>query len=89
MECRIMTVYEIPNINNCNVEEFGNPAIGYRITANNGWCIHTANHNENEYARVIAIPATYDMSTIEIVNISTLPDGSEIHGGTDNNVETV
>jgi hypothetical protein len=83
-----MTVYEIPNINNCNVEEIGSPAIGYRITAHSGWCIHTTAHNENEYARVIAIPATYDMSTIEIVDINTLPENAEIHGGNDNNVET-
>lgn len=76
-----MTVYEIPNIENCNVEPIGNPAVGYRITANEGWCIHTANHAETEFARVIAIPASYDMTTIQIVDVLTLPEGSEIHGG--------
>jgi hypothetical protein len=76
-----MTVYEIPNINNCRVDPLGNPVIGYTITANEGWCIHTTAHEVNEYARAIIIPITYDMSTIQILEIATLPEGSEIHGG--------
>ena len=76
-----MTVYEISNIENCDVYEIGNPVVGYRITANEGWCIHTANHEENEYARIIVVGVNYDMSTIQILEIATLPEGSEIHGG--------
>lgn len=83
-----MTVYEIPNINNCNVEEFGNPVSAYRITANNGWCIHTADHNENEYARVIIVGTDYDFTTVQILEISTLPEGYEIHGD-DNSTEVM
>lgn len=76
-----MTVYEIPNIEHCNVEPIGNPAIGYRVSTHEGWCIHTTAHEENEYTRAIAIRADYDMSTIEIVEIATLPEDAEIHGG--------
>ena len=81
-----MTVYEIPNIENCTIENVG--TIGYRITANDGWCIHTANHAENEYARVIIIRTDYNFSTIQILEIATLPEGSEIHGD-DNNHEVM
>lgn len=77
-----MTIYEIPNIENCTVREIG--TVGYQIIANDGWCIHTANHAENEYALMISIRADYDMSTIQIVEISTLPEDAEIHGGETN-----
>lgn len=83
-----MTIREIPNINNCNIEEFGNPVSAYRITANDGWCIHMEGHDDNEYTRVIIIGANDPaISTIEILEIATLPEGSEIHGGNDNDAE--
>lgn len=84
-----MTIYEIPGIENCTVTELGNPVVGYKIVANDGWCIHTSNHAENEYARLIGIRIDYDFSTIQILEIATLPEGSEIHGGNDNNTEVM
>lgn len=73
-----MTVYEIPNV---TVEQIGNPAIGYKITANEGYCIHLPTHQENEYATVIGVRATYDFSQVQVLLISDLPEGSEVHGG--------
>lgn len=84
-----MTVNEIPNIHNCTVDPLGNPVVGYTITANEGWCIHTANHEENEYARIIVIGVNYDMSTIQILEIATLPEGYEIHGDDSTNTEVM
>lgn len=84
-----MTVYEIPGIENCTVEEVGNPAIGYRVRANEGWCIHTANHAENEYAKIIIIRTDYDFSTIQIIDVNTLGPEAEIHGGNNDNTEVM
>lgn len=82
-----MTIYEIPNIEYCTVRAIG--TVGYQIIANDGWCIHTANHAENEYALMISIRADYDFSTIQILETATLPEGSEIHGGNDNETESI
>ena len=82
-----MTIYEIPNIEHCTIRAIG--AVGYQIIANDGWCIHTANHGENEYALMISIRADYDFSTIQILETATLPEGSEIHGENNNDVESM
>ena len=75
-----MTVYDIPNIDKCTVEELGNPVVGYRIRANDDYCIHTANHADNVFARIIIIGINYNMSTIQILPIADLPADAEIHG---------
>lgn len=85
-----MTINEIPNIEHCNVEPIGNPAVGYRISTYEGWCIHMEGHNDNEYTRAIVIGANDPaISTIEILEIATLPEGYEIHGGDNTNTETM
>lgn len=78
-----MTINDIQNV---TYETVGN-RIGYRITANSGYCIHLPTHEENEYATVILVPASYDFSTIQVLLISELPDGAEIHSGENNNTE--
>ena len=58
-----MKVNDIPNIEHCTVENFGNPTSAYRITANDGWCIYIG----EEPVTSVIIPINYDMSTIVIV----------------------
>lgn len=83
-----MTIYEIPNIENCTVTPIGNPPVIYKVTANAGWYIHfndgveeTANH----YKTVVGLNANYDFSLVEIVPESELPEGAEILGGNTEN----
>lgn len=86
-----MTVYEIPNIEHCTVEEIGSPAIGYRITAHTGWYIHLNDGNEdtaNVYKGAVALLANRDFSQVEIVPESELPEDAEILGGEDTDTET-
>jgi hypothetical protein len=73
-----MTVNDLQNV---TYESIGNPVVCYRITANEGYCIHLPTHEENSYARIIVVPASYDFSTIQVLPISELPEGAEIHGG--------
>jgi hypothetical protein len=74
-----MTVNDLQNV---RVENFGNPVSAHRITANDGYCIHTTAHEENQYTRVIIVPATYDFSTVQILLIADLPESNKIHGDT-------
>lgn len=76
-----MTINEIPNV---TYEPVG--TVGYTITANEGYCIHTPQHAENEYTTIIIVPVSYDFSTIEVLLITELPEGAEIHENK-NNVE--
>lgn len=78
-----MNVYEIPNINNCTVEEIGNPAVMYRIRANDGWYIHLNDGDEetaNFYKKTVALLATYPFEQVEIVAEADLPADAEIYG---------
>lgn len=75
-----MTVNDLQNV---RVENFGNPVSAHRITANEGYCIHTPAHAENQYARVIIVPATYDFSVVQVLLIADLPEDAEIHGSPD------
>lgn len=77
-----MTVYEIPNIEHCTVEEIGNPAIMYRINTNEGWVIKLPVYEENVYSRAVALRAAYDFSTVQILPISSLEVDYEINGDT-------
>lgn len=85
-----MTVYEIPNIENCTVESMASGRM-YRITANEGWYIHVngVEGNENLYKGAVILQATYDFSTVEIVPESELPEDAEICGSTTPDIETV
>ena len=81
-----MTVYEIPNINNCTVTPItsGGTVLGYRIITNEGWYIHYNDGNEesaNHYKTAALLLATYNFSLVEIIPESELPEGAEILGG--------
>lgn len=77
-----MTVYEIPNIEHCTVEEIGNPALMYRIRTNEGWVIHLPTYEDNVYSTVIALRNNYDFSTVQILPVSSLDGDYEINGDT-------
>lgn len=84
-----MSVYEIPNIEHCTVEEIGNPAVVYRIRSNEGWYIHLnddVEDTQNIWKTVVALLATTDFSIVEIRAEADLPEGAEICGGEDNEV---
>ena len=82
-----MTVYEIPNIEHCDVTMVG--TIGYRIVAHPGWYIYQADNipggteeNPTKIYRSIAILRTdYDFSLVEITAEEDLPSDAEICGG--------
>lgn len=81
-----MTVYEIPNIEHCTIEEIGNPVVGYRINSNEGWYIHLNDGVEdtlNIYKTAVALPVSYDFSQVEIIAEADLPEDAEICGDVD------
>lgn len=76
-----MTVYEIPNIEHCNVRGVGDPVVGYTITANEGWYIHLNNGPEDTtkvWKGAVVLLTTYDFSLVEIRAEADLPDDAEI-----------
>lgn len=81
-----MTINDIQNV---SYESFGNPVSAYRITADEGYCIHTPQHEENSYARIIIVRADYDFSTIQVLLMSELPEDAEVHGSVEPDTETV
>jgi hypothetical protein len=84
-----MTVYEIPNIEHCDVRALG--TVGFRIIAHEGWYIHLNDGDEetaNNWTREVGLPASADFSIVEIRAEADLPDGAEINGY-DNNEQEV
>ena len=78
-----MTVYEIPNIEHCTVEEIGNPVFMYRIISNDGWYIHLNNgvtDTVNIWKTAVALRTDYDFSIVEIRAEADLPEDAEICG---------
>lgn len=91
-----MTIYEIPNIEHCDVSAIG--TIGYRVFAHEGWYIHKStdldgideNGNPTKvYKTVALIGVNEDMSGIEITAEADLPENAEICGNTDNDHEVM
>lgn len=83
-----MTVYDIPNIEHCDVSMVG--TILYRIVAHPGWYIHQkdiapgmdADGNPTKVYRGAAIlRMDYDFSLVEITAEADLPENAEICGG--------
>ena len=82
-----MTIYEIPNIEHCDITTVGTSH--YRIFAHEGWYIHKADDpemgtEENPtimYRTVIIVSNDYDFSQIEICAEADLPENAEICGG--------
>lgn len=83
-----MTVYDIPNIEHCDVTMLG--TIGYRIFAHEGWYIYQADNipggtEENPtkiYRTAVILFTNYDFSLVEITAAADLPDNAEICGDT-------
>lgn len=87
-----MTVYDIPNIEHCDVAPFG--TLGIRIVAHEGWYIYQADNEEGMdengnptkiYKTIAILPHTYDFSLVEITAEADLPANAEICGGVGNN----
>lgn len=85
-----MTVYDITNIEHCDVSMVG--TILYRILAHDGWYIYQADNipgmdeegNPTKIYRTIAILRTdYDFSLVEITAEADLSENAEIYGNTD------
>lgn len=84
-----MTVYEIPNIEHCDVTM--PTSRRYLITAHEGWYIHLNNGVEdtaNVWKGAVGLMVDYDFSLVEIRAEADLPEGAEICGG-DANHEVV
>ena len=60
---------------------FGNPVTAYRVTTESGYVIHTPKMEENVYKTSTFLYATDDLSAVEILPVSELPEGAEILGG--------
>lgn len=86
-----MTIYEIPNIEHCDIVPVG--TIAYRVYAHDGWYIYQADNpaggtpdNPTKIYRTVGIfSVNYDFSLVEIVAEADLPTDAEICGGGDNN----
>ena len=79
-----MTIYEIPNIEHCDVRPIGNPVLMYRVTAHEGWYIHLNDGVEdtvNVWKGAVGLLPTTDFSIVEIRAEADLPEGAEICGG--------
>lgn len=80
-----MSIYEVPNIEYCTVEEIGDPLIFYRITTNDRWYIHR-NDGDGETAKTwkTATMLRYDEdpAILQIVHESVLPEDAEIYVAT-------
>lgn len=83
-----MTVYDIPNIEHCDIVPVG--TIAYRIIAHPGWYIYKANNPVGEdengnptklYQGIAIVSVNFDFSLVEITAEADLPDNAEICGG--------
>lgn len=80
-----MTVYDIPNIEHCDIIPVG--TIAYRIIAHEGWYIYQADaipsYDENgnplkTYKGIAILSVNYDFSLVEITAEADLPANAEI-----------
>ena len=91
-----MTVYDIPNIEHCDVSMVG--TVLYRVVAHDGWYIHQTdnppgfdeNGNPTKVYKTIAILRTdYDFSMVEICAEADLPENAEICSDNGNDHEVM
>lgn len=61
----------------------GNPPTAYLVTTEEGYYIRKASFEENMYKTATAIYAHDDLSAIEIVHASELPEDAVLMGGND------
>lgn len=62
---------------NATYESFGDPKFAYRITANEGYVIQLSTHQPWEGSKIVVLPVDYDMTTVKVVEESSLPDPPE------------
>ena len=85
-----MTVYEIPNIEHCDVTM--PTSRRYLIVAHEGWYIHLNDGVEdtsNIWKTAVGLQTTYDFSQVEIRAEADLPEGAEICGDANNEHEVM
>ena len=75
-----MSAYDLQHV---TVTPKANGAM-YLIVADEGWYIHCPEHDPLVYKGAVALLATYDFSTVQIVAEADLPEGAEILGDGDN-----
>ena len=74
-----MSVYDLPNV---TVTPKANGGM-FLIVADPGYYIHCPEHDPLVYKGAVALLASYDFSTVQIVAEADLPEGAEILGGGD------
>ncbi len=81
-----MTVQDITNAlpHLASVEPIGNPVILFRVTTESGYVIKLPSYEELEYKTVGIIYPHFDLSTIQVIPESDLPEDAYINGGGDN-----
>jgi hypothetical protein len=79
-----MTVKDIQNAlpHLANIEPIGDPAFLFRVTTENGYVIKMPMYEETVYKTVGIIYPTDDLSTIQVLAISELPEDAVINGET-------
>lgn len=93
-----MTVYEVPNIEHCDVTMVG--TIAYRIFAHEGWYIHRRDLQSGfdeegnpvdvkMYQAVVVLRSDYDFSNLEITAEEDLPGNAMINDADTNNPEVM
>lgn len=73
-----MTVYEIPNIEHCDVTPVG--TLGFRIISHEGWYIHLNDGDEetaNIWKGAVVLLANTDWTIVEIRAEADLPEGAD------------
>ena len=63
------------DILNTTTEEFGGM---YIITADDGYCMHLPEHDEQIYKGAVALQPTYDFSLVQVLAKEDVPEGAEI-----------
>ena len=91
-----MTIYDIPNIEHCDIVPVG--TIAYRLFAHEGWYIYQTTNIPGEdengnptkvYRTATVLSVNYDFSQVEITAEADLPDNAEICGGANNDHEVL
>lgn len=73
-----MTVYDLPHI--ASIRAVGSMG-AYRVQTEEGYWIHLPSFEENVWKTITLIYPTDDLSAIQIVHESELPEGAELCGG--------
>lgn len=86
----MVTVYDIPNIEHCDVIPVG--TIAHRVNTHEGWYIHFTDGDEysmNQYKTAVVLRTDMDLSNVEIIAEADLPPDAEICGTVPNNPEII